>query len=217
MLAVTLLLCGGVAAQSTADLIKERKQLSKLSKSELNAKAGKAAKKEAKTLKKAGWVVAPGGLPLEKQLDRWYNMQYEFDENMFPKYMSGDATSIGENYDAAKFQALELAKINLAGQIETEVTMLVESTLANQQLTNEQAASITETVGASKNLISQKIGRVIPVVECYRIKNNKNKEVRIVIAYNSAMAIQAAKETIRQKLEAKGDKLHEQLDKVLGF
>lgn len=48
--------------------------------------------------------------------------------------------SIGENYDAAKMQALELAKQNLAGQIQTEVTALVENTVANKQLSQEQAA-----------------------------------------------------------------------------
>jgi flagellar biosynthesis/type III secretory pathway protein FliH len=37
------------------------------------------------------------------------------------------------------------------------------------------------------------------------------------IAYNGDMAKQAAKKVIRQELEKKGENLHEQLDKVLGF
>ena len=206
-----------VMAQNAKDITKERKEVAKLSKKELNAKASKDAKKEAKKLTKEGWTVTPGSLPLEKQLDKVYLMQYEYDENLFPKYIIGEAMSIGENYDAAKMQALELAKQNLAGQIQTEVTALVENTVANKQMTAEQAASITESVLASKNLISQSIGRVIPVVEVYRTKNNKNKEVLVKVAYNSEMAMEAAKKSIRKDLENKGDKLHEQLDKVLGF
>ena len=217
ILAVLLLLCGAASAQSAKDIAKERHEIAKLSKSELNAKATKAARKASKDAKKDGWIVAPGALPLEKQFDRAYGMQYEYDENAFPKYMMGEAMSIGENYDAAKMQALELAKQNLAGQIQTEVTALIENTVANKQLAAEQAASITETVMASKNLISQRIGRVIPVVECYRDKKNKNKEVRLMIAYNSKMAMEAAKETVREQLEQKGQNLHEQLDTVLGF
>lgn len=217
ILAVMLLLCGAASAQSAKDIAKERHEIAKLSKSELNAKATKAARKASKDAKKDGWLVAPGALPLEKQFDRAYGMQYEYDENAFPKYMMGEAMSIGENYDAAKMQALELAKQNLAGQIQTEVTALIENTVANKQLAAEQAASITETVMASKNLISQRIGRVIPVVECYRDKKNKNKEVRLMIAYNSKMAMEAAKETVREQLEQKGQDLHEQLDAVLGF
>ena len=105
----------------------------------------------------------------------------------------------------------------MAGQIQTEVTALIENTVANKQLAAEDAASISETVMASKNLISQSIGRVITVVECYRVLDNKNREVMVRIAYNGEMAKEAAKKAVRQELEKKGEKLHEQLDKVLGF
>jgi hypothetical protein len=70
---------------------------------------------------------------------------------------------------------------------------------------------------ASKNLISQSIGRVITVVELVRQLDNKNTVVQIHIAYNGAMAKEAAKKAVRQDLESKGKKLHDQLDKALGF
>lgn len=206
------------SVKEAKELIKERKVLAKQSKSELNQKASKAARKEAKTLKKEGWMVNPGALPLDKQLDKSYLMQMEFEENMMPKYIMGEARSIGENYDAAKMQALELAKQNLAGQIQTEVTALIENTVANKQLAQEQAASVTQSVMASKNLISQRIGRTINVVEVYRtLPGSKNKEVLVRIAYNSKMAMEAAKAAVREDLEAKGEDLHEQLDKALGW
>ena len=204
-------------AQSQKDVIKERKETAKLSRAELNEKASKAARKEAKSLSKEGWQTSPGALPIDKQLDKSYNMQYEYDETGFTKYLMGEAMSIGENYDAAKMQALELAKQNLAGQIQTEVTELIENQVSNKQLTAEQAASVTQSVSASKNLISQSIGRVIPVVEVYRVKNNSNKEVLVRVAYNSSMAIEAAKKAVRHSLEEKGDSLQNQLDKILDF
>src|SRR5574344_1579558 len=204
-------------AQSQKDVIKERKETAKLSRAELNEKASKAARKEAKSLSKEGWQTSPGALPIDKQLDKSYNMQYEYDEAGFPKFLMGEAMSIGENYDAAKMQALELAKQNLAGQIQTEVTALVENTVANKQLTADEAASVTQSILASKNLISQSIGRIIPVVEVYRIKTNKNKEVLVRIAYNSEMAKEAAKNIVRKDLEKKGDDLHGKLDKLLGW
>ncbi len=129
----------------------------------------------------------------------------------------GEGRSIGETYDAAKMQALELAKQSIAGQIQTEVTALIENTVANKQLAKEEAASITESVLSSKNLISQKIGKTITVVEVYRELANKNKEVLVRLAYNMAMAKDAARQAIRDDLEKKGKDLHEQLDKVLGF
>lgn len=204
-------------AQLTSEQIKERKELKKASKAELNEKATKASRKEAKKLAKEGWKTAPGALPLEKQLDRSYLMQMEYDEDMFPKFIIGEALSIGQNYDAAKMQAEELAKQNLAGKIQTEITELIESNVSNEQLEADEAASIARTISASKALISQNIGRTIPLVEVYREKPNKNKEVRVYIAYNSKMAKTAAKKAIREELEKKGEKLQKKLDDILGW
>ena len=206
-----------LSAQITKEQQKERKAIVKSSKSELNAKASKAARKEAKRLKKEGWITTPGALPLEKQLDNSYQMQYEYDSDMYPKYIMGEAMSVGGNYDAAKMQALELAKQNLAGQIQTEVTTLIENTVANKQMDEGDAASITQSVLTSKNLISQSLGRSIAVVETYRTLPNKNKEVLVRIAYNSDMAKKVAKEAIKKDLEEKGDELHNKLDKLLGW
>lgn len=212
-----LVACSSVFAQDAKEIRKERQEIKKMAKAELSARVDKTTKREAKRLKKEGWVVNPGALPLEKQLERSYLMEYEYDENLFPKFLMANAQSIGENYDAAKTAAMSLAITNLAGQIQTEVTALVENTVGNQQMAAEDAASIVETVMASKNLISQSIGRVITTVECYRVLDNKNREVMVRIAYNADMAKQAAKQAVREELKKKGENLHEQLDKALGF
>lgn len=212
-----LCLSANITAQTTKDVRKERQEMRKASKSELNEKASKDARKEAKKLTKEGWVTVPGALPLEKQLDKSYMMQTEYDEDMYPKYLMGEAMSIGENYDAAKMQALELAKQNLAGLIQTEVTALVENSVANKQLGAEEAASLTQSIMGAKNLISQSIGRTIIVMECYRIKTNKNKEVLVRIAYNGAMAKAAAKRAVQDELKDKSEEIHKKLDKILGW
>ena len=144
-------------------------------------------------------------------------MYYEYEESGLPKYIIGDAMSPGKTYDAAKMQALELAKQNLAGQIQTEVTALIENTVANKQLQPEEAASVVQSVSAGKNLISQSIGRVLTVVEVYRTVGNRNKEVLVRIAYNAEMAKAAAKQAIREDLEKKGEDLHNKLDQLLGW
>lgn len=212
-----LCLTANVTAQTVKDIRKERQEIRKVSKNDLNEKATKAARKDAKKLTKEGWITAPGALPLEKQLDKSYMMQMEYDEDMYPKYLMGEAISIGENYDAAKMQALELAKQNLAGQIQTEVTALIENSVANKQLANEDAASLTQSIMGAKNLISQSIGRTITVMECYRVKSNKNKEVLVRIAYNGAMAKAAAKRAIQEELNEKSEEIHKKLDEILGW
>ena len=204
-------------AQTTKVQGKERQEVAKASKKELNEKASKAARKEAKRLSKEGWKVAPGALPLEKQLDKSYMMQYQYDADGYPQFIMAEAMSVGGNYDAAKMQALELAKQNLAGQIQTEITALIENTVANEQMDQSEAASITRSVLAAKNLISQSIGRIVPVVETYRVVNGNNRDVLIRIAYSQDMAKAAAKKAIKQDLEVRGDSLHNKLDELLGW
>lgn len=206
-----------VAQTNASEIRQERNKISKLAKKELSARVDKTTKKEAKRLKKEGWTVAPGALPLEKQLERSYLMEYEYNENLYPKYIMANAQSIAENYDAAKVAAASVAITNLAGQIQTEVTALIENTVANKQLSAEDAASISETVMSSKNLISQSIGRTITVVECYRVLNNKNREVMVRLAYDGSAALEVTKKVVRAELEKKGQQLHDQLDQVLGF
>jgi hypothetical protein len=212
-----LMACPATFAQDAKEIRKERQVISKMAKKELEAKVDKVTKKEAKRLKKEGWIVTPGALPLEKQLQRSYEMEYEFEQDLFPKYIMANAQTIAEHYDAAKMTATELAKINLAGQIQTEVAALIESTVANKQMKADEAASISATVMAAKNAITQSIGRTMVVVECYRILPNGNREVMVRLAYGGKMAKEAVKQAVREDLEKKGEKLHGQLDKALGF
>ena len=209
--------CPATFAQDAKEIRKERQVISKMAKKELEAKVDKTTKKEAKRLKKEGWIVTPGALPLEKQLQRSYEMEYEYEQDLFPKYIMANAQTIAEHYDAAKMTATELAKINLAGQIQTEVAALIESTVANKQMKADEAASISATVMAAKNAITQSIGRTMVVVECYRILPNGNREVMVRLAYGGKMAKEAVKQAVREDLEKKGEKLHGQLDKALGF
>lgn len=215
MLVCALLFTAFTMFAQSSDVYKERRELMKMSKSALNEKASKAAKKEAKKYVKEGWEVAPGALPIEKQLDKAYMMQQQYDESMFPLFIMGEAMSIGEHYDAAKMQAMELAKQSLAGQIQTEITALVDNQVSNKQLSADEAASISQTVSAGKNLISQKIGRVIPVVEMYRSKSNGNKEILVRVGYNARMAKEIAKDAIRDELQQKGEDLSKKLDQLL--
>ena len=64
-------------AQNSGEKMKERKELRKMSKGELNEKATKAARKEAKKLAKEGWASAPGALArtMMQQKCRLWNWQ----------------------------------------------------------------------------------------------------------------------------------------------
>lgn len=218
---MSLLVLGAASAQNADDykaFIKERKAVQKLVKKERDEKVSKETKKMAKKFAKEGWKVTVGTLPLEKQLEKSFTMQYELDmSNSMPKYIRGTGKAISTSYDAAKMQAMADAKTELAGNIQTEVAAIIEERLANQEMGNQDAVAISNAVQVSKQVIAQSIGRVITVVECYRELNNKNYEVLVHIFYNGEMAAQAAKKAAKEELEKKGDELSKELDNLLGF
>ena len=185
-------------------------------KKELKSKPAKKAKKEAKKFKKEGYYVAPGALPLGKQIEDAWLKQLEEDEQGYPKYFVASGNSVAESQTAAKLQATETAKLELAGQISTNVAALIENNIATEQLNNEDAASVTKTVAASKSLIAQELGRVLTLVEMYK-KIDKNVEANVRIAYDSELAKEGAKKVIRKKLEEETDLLQEKLEKLMDF
>lgn len=198
-------LFGQVVAQQT------EKELNK----EIKSKASKNARKEAKKLTKDGYKVDPGQLPMDKQLDDSWQKRLLVDEEGRPAYFIATSTSVGETQAAAKMQAYELAKIDLARQIGTEVAGLVETNLANKQLNAEDAASVTETVAAFKSIVVSKIGRVLNVFEAYRIID-KNTEVRVTSAYSYKTAMEMVKQELRKELKNKADLNQEKVDEIIG-
>ena len=178
----------------------------------LKAKASKEARKEANRLKKEGWTVIPGGLPLEKQVERVWMFQEDYDDDMKHKYILGNNTSTAENVAAGQIQATELARMDLAGQIGSESTGIVENMIANKMLADDQAASITTTLLENKSIFSQKLGRVEPVMMIMRVnKNNNNKEVRVVWVAKASSIKEIAKEAVRNELEKQNKELSEEL------
>jgi hypothetical protein len=184
-------------------------------KKEIKTKAVKEARKEAKSFKKKGYNVAPGALPMEKQIESAWMRQYETDEDGYPLYIVASGNSVANTTAAAKLQATELAKLELAGSISTQVAALIESSVANQQLNAEEAASVTKTVAAAKNIIAQELGRTIPLFEIYKTLPNKNIETNVRIAYNSKKANEIAKRAITKKLEEETDIAHDKLEKLM--
>ena len=179
-------------------------------------KLEKDAKAQAKLLVKQGWMAAPGKPGIEMQQLRALKIQNTFDENYNPKFFDGSGQAIGEFYDAAKFQATELAKIDLAGKIASEVVGLVDNNIGNTQLEPGQAASIAKSVGNYKSIVAAKLTNIISVIEMYKVdKKTNNTTVQIGIFYNKQEAMKAGINVIREELKKESEQLGEELDKLL--
>jgi len=207
---VMLSLPMGVSAQNA--LQKKVKE----NKAALKEKASKDAKKEAKRLQKEGWTVSPGGLPLEKQVDRLYMFLEDYDDDMEPVYVDGEGRSIAENFAAAQIQATELARMNIASKISSEATGIVDNMVANKMLADDQAASITTTLVENKSIFSQKLGRVQTPLTVTRALKNKNKEVMVRMVTKVSSIKEIAKEAVRAELEKEGKELSEELKAYFG-
>lgn len=172
----------------------------------------KIAKKEAKNLKKEGWLVNPGALPLEQQLIRAYTMRYQKDDEGYDKFIVGEGKSTAEAYDAAKMQANERAKQEIASKTQTELVSEIKSTVSNEQLTPEEANTVIEVIEASRSVIAQSIGRLIPMMEAHRKLKTNNVEVLVQVAYNVNNVKKAAKQAIRNEMKKRGNEMHKKLE-----
>ena len=188
----------------------------KQTKAELKEKASKDARKEAKRLKKEGWQAFPGGLPMDKQVDRVYMYLESFDDDLNPQYVDGSGTATGESYAAAQAQATELARIELASKIGSEATGIIDNMLGNKMLANDQAASVTTYLSENKTIFSQKLGRVQTPLQLRRELKNKNKEVTVRMIAKRADILEIAKQAIRDQLEKDGKQLSDELKAYFG-
>ena len=119
---------------------------------------------------------------------------------------------MGETVAAAQAQATELARMDLAGQIGSETTTIVDNMLANKMLADDQAASIATTLIENKTLYSQKLGRIEPVLKLMRVnKKNNNKEVMVRLVAKKSSIDEIAKQAVRAELEKGGKELSEEL------
>lgn len=179
--------------------------------------AEKRSKTEAKKFTKEGFVIFAGATPLEFQIRDSWAKTYETDQNGLPEYVITVSQAVGSNISAAKMQATHLAKFEIANLITSNIASLTESSVANKELTRDQAVSINNFVTATKELTVAELGRTFNVMEMYRELPSGNVEVVVRLAYSSKMAAEAAKKAIREKLETQSEELQKKLDGLLGW
>lgn len=182
---------------------------------QIKDKAVKQARKEAKKLRKQGYAAPVGKLPIEKQLEKSWQCQYEIDQNGYPFYFIATAKTVGSNYSAAQMQAVNLAKLDLAGQIQTRVNQLIETKVANNEISSGDAASLNSFVSASKSVISNTLGRVLILVEIYKVLENGNNEVQVTLGYNSELAMAEAIKAVQKTMGGDADRLMKELDSLI--
>jgi ligand-binding sensor domain-containing protein len=100
-----------------------------------------------------------------------------------PKWTVGVASSVGGVYDAARMQAMTLAKAELAALLSTNLTQKFEVGVNNESLPHAEAESKAKAIMAAKALsIDQKLGNPRVLFDAYRELPNGNVEVTLRVA-----------------------------------
>ena len=171
---------------------------------ELSKANQKLLKKQLKEFKSEGWKVNPGQLPLETQLTKSFTSQSEVDAMGYEVWIVGEGRSTGTVYDAARTQAMTVAKGEIATKLRTDMTSTIEQDLANEQFGADEAESIAKT-------IDQQLNRPKTLMECWRKLPNGNTEVLIRCAISADTVSKLAKAAIQQ---ARRDNLLKDVEKV---
>ena len=172
---------------------------------------------ELERMQQEGWKVAPGILPLEMQLRESYGLALEKDADGCTKYFVGEATTTASDYNVALSQTATLAKLDMAGKIQSEIVGLIETNAAGLPEGSAEAASALQAAVSCKNTVSQRIGRVVTPLCVYRPLDNGKVQVRTVIYYSHDQALAVYKQTLREALERKADAWSEEMDRLLGL
>ena len=179
---------------------------------ELSKANQKLLKKQLKEFKADGWKVNPGQLPLETQLTRAFAAQSEVDAMGYEVWIVGEGRSTGSVYDAARTQAITVAKGEIAQKLRTDMTSTIEQDLANEQYGAEEAESLAKTIVTQQGRsIDQQLNRPKTLMECWRKLPNGNTEVLIRCAISADTVSKLAKAAIQQ---ARRDNLLKDVERV---
>lgn len=207
LIAGIILPAGSIYAQQTERELKK----------EIKDKAIREARKEAKRMKRDGWYVPPGSLPLDKIIENAWMRQYTEDDNGNPLYITADGNAVAESKTAGEMQAIEMGKLQLAGLIETNVSSLISGNIGNAQLSTEDAASVTEIVQSSKNIIATQLGYVNPFFKLHKDIGKDKIEVQVRLFYDVRQSLEIAKKVVRQEIKDKLKVNEQQLEKLMGL
>ena len=166
-------------------------------------KSPKEAQKFAKQLEKEGWKSMT--LPIAKQIETTWMKMYEMDPmSGYNRYITVTEEVTANSFETAQMQADNMCKVRIAGQIQTTVMSEAKMELGNQQLSATDAASISNALEKSTNMVAQRLGRLTKTLEIYQIIKG-NYKVRVTMVYDMNKIMDMVKADAVQQLQKELD------------
>lgn len=162
-------------------------------------------KHKVKELEKDGWTVLTGAFSIEKQVARAFEFENERDVHNSPVYVICDGHATAENIAAAKVEATELARMDLAVRIRTEVEATIDSLVTNKTLSQDQAADIySALLVESGHRRRPRYPRLLEICSFHRILQDGRKEAWIRMAVKMSQIKQTAMEDVKDEMRSMG-------------
>ena len=220
MVAAVLMTSTAVNAQSAIELAKQQKELNDINRKMLNQKPTKDAKKQAKELKKEGWLVPAGELSIEQQLTKSQLMGEELmaDENGAPtkRFIMQTGLQTAGSYNVGYAAARTAAITELASLLKTEIVSAFQQKLDNAQNSSINATTVDKFNQRTKGIIDQALTNSITCLKIYRRLPNNNFEVQVRLAFDKKELAARLKRNMQKELEQEGDEeLNGIVDEVL--
>lgn len=138
-------------------------------------------------LKEEGFRTFAGRLSLEEQLAEAWRYQREKDAAGEARNFVVSAKAKGNNYDAVRLQAENLAKTRLAGLMETRIGQLVTN-----RLNTKDGNTVMDMVASSKSLVTTRLVNLFPLMEVYRDLPGGEVEIQLVLGCDRKWASEIA-------------------------
>lgn len=189
-LLVVLLFIGMLAPVSTMAQQRDRHAVS-----ETRSQVEQQSRREAGTLKRAGWKVMPNKMSLERQVRNVCFMEVEVLEQSGEKrYLIGSSSASDGSYLQARGKADLSAREKMVRQL--VALILGESTGSNDL---QDSTHSSDRAVNYKEIGPEYLQLAVPVLECYRMGRDGLYEVMVVIKADYARLLQAVKAILQRK------------------
>lgn len=177
----------------------------------------KASRQKTRQLEKDGYR-AKGAATVEIYVEKALEKEFKTDEEGEPVNTVVYTSAVAPTFEGAVSASRAAARATLAGNIETRVGELVKRSLNNEQITARSADGINKTVTAGKQLIAQKVSMEDTYVLYREVKDERDGKTLIEVEYAGAfsnkLAMQQAREHVRETLKDETEELHKELDNI---
>ena len=197
--------------QSALELAKQQQELETFNKKVLNAKPTKAAKQQAKELKKEGWTIPAGESSIEQQVTKslLYGEELMATEEGFntKRFIMGSGRQTSGSYNVGYAAARTNAMTEVASLIKTQLVSSITMKQDNSQTSSIAAVTIDKFNQKIDAIVDQTLTDGIPMVSIYRQLPNGNLDVQVRLAFDKKEILSRMKKSMQQELEKESDEL----------